>query len=103
MNEPQQSFLTALKKPTAFIPLLMSASALSVVLFSVAIFGVDRKPADEGATAHIWQLLMAGQLPFIAVFAIRWLSRIPGNAIYVLALQIAAILTAMAPVFILKL
>jgi hypothetical protein len=54
----------------------MSPAAL--VLVNVAIFGVVRE-ADEGAAAHIWQLLIAGQVPFIAYFAIRWLPSAPSR------------------------
>ena len=91
-----------LKKPSAFLPILMSLIALAVVLGHVAIFGVVRE-ADEGAAAHIWQLLMAGQLPFIAFFAIRWLPQVPRHAALVLALQAAALLAAAAPVLLLRL
>ena len=59
--------------------------------------------ADEGATAHIWQLLMAGQLPFVAYFVVRWLPRVPRQAGCVLALQIGAALAALAPVYFLGL
>ena len=57
--------------------------------------------ADEGMAAHLWQLLMAGQIPVIAFFAITTLPRAPGRALGVLALQAAAGLAAAAPVFIL--
>jgi hypothetical protein len=62
------------------------------------MFGTARQ-ADEGAVAHIWQLLMAGQLPVIAFFAIKWLPAEPGHALRVLALQAAATLAAMFPVW----
>ncbi len=90
--------ISLIKKPSAFIPLVMSLSALALALGHIAIFGIARE-ADEGAAAHIWQILMAGQLPMIAFFAIRWLPRIPRQALVVLALQFIAALTAMAPVF----
>jgi len=53
------------------------------------MFGVAR-PADEGAAAHLWQLLMAGQVPIIAVFALKWLPLETRRALFVLAVQIAA-------------
>jgi hypothetical protein len=90
-----------LKRPTALIPLAMSIAALSLVLGHIAIFGVARQ-ADEGAAAHLWQLLMAGQIPVIAVFAVRWLPRTPGPALLVLGLQAVAVLAAAAPVFLLN-
>lgn len=90
-----------IKQPSAFVPVVMSLAALATVLLHVARFGVARDP-DEGAAAHIWQLLMAGQLPVIAFFAIKWLPRTPKVAGAVLALQIAAVLAALAPVFLLN-
>jgi hypothetical protein len=90
-----------LKRPTALIPLAMSIAALALVLSHIAIFGVARQ-ADEGAAAHLWQLLMAGQIPLIAVFAIKWLRRAPGPALLVLGLQAVAVLAAAAPVFLLN-
>jgi hypothetical protein len=76
----------------------MSLTALAVVLGHIAIYGAARE-ADEGAAAHIWQLLMAGQLPVVAFFAIKWLPRAPKAALGVLALQAGAVLVSMAPVF----
>jgi hypothetical protein len=90
-----------LKHATALIPLAMSIAALSLVLAHIAIFGVARQ-ADEGAAAHLWQLLMAGQIPVIAVFAARWLPRTPAPALLVIGLQAVAILAAAAPVLVLN-
>jgi hypothetical protein len=80
----------------------MSLAALTLVLGHVAVFGVQRE-ADEGTAAHLWQLLMAGQLPIIAFFAVTALPREPRPALFVLGLQMVAALAAAAPVFILKL
>jgi hypothetical protein len=46
---------------------------------------------------------MAGQLPVVAYFALRWLPVAPREALTVLAVQLAAGLTAAAPVFLLHL
>jgi len=70
------TFTTTLKQPSAFLPLVMSFAALVTVLAHVVIFGVARQ-ADEGTAAHIFQLLMAGQVPVVAFFAVRWLPRVP--------------------------
>jgi hypothetical protein len=94
------SFST-LKRPSALIPMAMSLAALSLVLGHIAIFGTARQ-ADEGLEAHLWQLLMAGQIPVIAFFAISWLPRIPRQALLVLVLQAVAGLAAVTPVFLLK-
>jgi len=96
------AFPVLLKRPSAFLPLAMSVAALILVLVSVAFFGAARD-ADEGATAHLWQLLVAGQLPVVAFFAIRWLPRAPRSAVPVLALQALAFLAALAPVYFLHL
>lgn len=80
----------------------MSLAALAVVLVHIAVFGTARE-ADEGAAAHLWQLLMAAQLPFLVFFAVRWLPLNPKPALLVRALQAGAIVTALAPVYLLNL
>ena len=94
--------IPSMKQPSAFLPLAMSLTALGIVLGHIAIYGVARE-ADEGAAAHLWQILMAGQIPLMAFFAIKWLPRAPKQALYILALQVGAVLAAMAPVYILHL
>ena len=86
-----------LRKPSAYLPLALSSIALAVVLAHLANHGATRE-ADEGAAAHVWQSLMAAQLPFILFFAFRWLPSHPRQALPILALQIGAILAALAPV-----
>jgi hypothetical protein len=104
MNQYPVSFRTLSSKPSAFVPMLMSATALALLLGSiVARGGVVIRDVDEGAIAHIWQILMAGQLPLLAYFVIRWIPRVPRQTLYVLALQIGAALAAMAPVYFLGL
>jgi hypothetical protein len=78
----------------------MSLAAIATISVSIAMHGTAPQ-ADEGAEAHIWQLLMVGQLPIIFFFAIKWLPQMPRQAAIVLAVQIAAALTAMMPVFLL--
>jgi hypothetical protein len=75
----------------------MSFSAFLLVLVAVAI-GWDKGKTDEGAAAHIFQLLIALQVPFVVAF---WatadrgrLRRIAG----IMALQAAAIVLAFSPV-----
>jgi len=87
-----------LKRPTAFIPIVMSLAALGLVIAYALLFGTARQ-ADEGTAAHLWQVLMVAQLPIIAVFALRWLPVAPKRAIPVLALQFVAGLAATFPVW----
>ena len=96
------TFSTMLKQPSAFLPVAMSFAALATVLAHVVMFGVVRE-ADEGTAAHIFQLLMIAEVPIVAVFAIKWLPRIPTQALQVLALQVGAALAALAPLFFLNL
>ena len=91
---------TMLKYPTAFLPVAMSLGALATVLTFVALHGTAPQ-ADEGAAAHIWQLLMAAQAPIVLYFAIKWVPQSPRQAVSILGLQLVAALAAMAPVFLL--
>lgn len=87
-----------LRRPSALIPVFMSLTALTLVLGYAALFGTARQ-ADEGTAAHLWQWLMAGQVPVIAFFALRWLPAEPRKALPVVALQVVAALAAMFPVW----
>ena len=89
-----------IRQPSAYVPVMMSLAALATVLLRIALVGTAPEP-DEGTAAHIWQLLMALQLPVIAWFAIKWLPQSPRQALLVLGLQAGAALAALAPVFIL--
>ena len=99
MHQYPNSVLSLSKKPSAFVPMVMSFTALAVLLGSIAASSGVVRETD----AHIWQLLMAGQLPILAYSVIRWLPRVPRQTLYVLALQIGAALAALAPVYFLGL
>ena len=86
------------RQPSAYIPIAMSIAALVTVLYHVAMFGIARQ-TDEGAAAHIWQLLMAGQVPVVVFYAVKWLPQAPRTALQVLAVQVGAALAALAPVY----
>jgi hypothetical protein len=90
--------LPSMKLPSAFLPLAMSLTALGIVLGHVAIYGIVHE-ADEGAAAHLWQLLMAGQLPIVAFFVIKWLPRNPQGTLRLLALQATGVMVSCAAVF----
>jgi hypothetical protein len=79
----------------------MSLGALAVVLVYLAVHG-PAPQEDEGAAAHLWQLLMTAQAPIILFFAIRWVPESPRRAVPILALQVGAALAAIAPVFLLS-
>lgn len=89
---------TVYRRPSAFLPVLMSLIALAMVLVHVALAGANRE-ADEGAVAHIFQWLIVAQLPIVVFFAITWLPRSPRHAWPVLAVQAVAIVAALTPVY----
>jgi hypothetical protein len=102
INLNRYSVGALVKQPAACLPLLMSVTAMFVILITLTVFGLPRQ-SDEGTSAHLWQLLMAGQLPILALFAFRWWPRAPKQTAVVLALQAAAFLLSLAPVYLLHL
>ena len=107
MDQQINSFSAIIKRPSAFLPLAMSLTALTMLLGAMLYGYMASHPlvreADEGAIAHLWQLLMAGQMPIVAFFAIKWLPRAPRQTAHVLALQVGAALASTAPVYFLNL
>ena len=108
MSAQINPFGVLVKKPSALLPVAMSVTALGllggayIVGLAAGHGGLIREP-DEGAVAHLWELLMAGQIPVLLFFAVKWLPRAPRQALYVLALQAGAVMAAMAPVYLLHL
>ncbi len=96
------NFRTLMKIPSAFLPVAMSLISIAMVVGHVAMYGAVRE-ADEGAAAHLFQLLMIAEVPIVAYFAIKWIPRFPRQALQVLLVQAAAAIAALAPVFYLKL
>ncbi len=90
----------AFKPISAWFPIAMSVMAITVVLFHLAMFGAAPQ-ADEGASVHIWQLLIVGQIPILIIYAVQWLPRTPKAALLVLGVQVAAAAAAIAPIFLL--
>lgn len=84
------SVVALARRPSGFVPVLMSLAAFAIVIVSVATLGPVR-PKDEGAAAHSFQLLIAGEVPLLAFFVVRWLRKDIRAALTVLAIQAAAI------------
>ena len=87
-----------MKHPEAWLPLALSLAALALVVGHAAVYGVVHE-ADEGTAAHVFQLLMAAQVPIVMFFAIKWLPRAPRETLLVLALQAGAVIAALASVY----
>ena len=86
------------RRPSALLPVAMSATALAIVVAHAVMFGVARQ-TDEGAAAHLWQLLIVGQVPIVAFFAIRGARVDPRQCLMMLAFQLSAALAAIFPVW----
>ena len=93
--------VSTFRPPTAWAPIAMSLVALAIVLFHIAMFGTARQ-RDEGTEAHMWRLLMAGQVPILIVYAVKWLPRAPKAALQVIGVQLGAAVAALAPVYLLR-
>ncbi|HEY2482075.1 MAG TPA: hypothetical protein VGI30_07755 [Caulobacteraceae bacterium] len=86
-----------LNRLSGIAPVVLSVMAFLLVMTALAT-GFEKGEKDEGATAHLFQLLVVAQAPFILAFlaTAEW-GRMARVARY-LALQIAALVMAFAPV-----
>jgi hypothetical protein len=75
------------------VPILFSTLALALVLGNVAA-GVPPQP-DEGTAAHLFQLLIAVQLPLVLLFAATADWTRPARPILTLAAQALALAAAL--------
>ena len=92
---------TLLRRPSAFVPVLMSTAAASLVVEYLIRVGRVRQ-ADEGLEAHLFQLLMVAQVPVIAYFAVKHLAAQPRQSLVVLSMQFIAGVAAMSLVYFLE-
>jgi|SRR5580658_3756324 hypothetical protein len=100
------SIRSAIARPSGFVPLIMSGLALHVIVLRLVLVGAAQQAhggrPDEGSEAHIWQILMSGQVPIGLYFAARWLRSDPLGTLSVVGFQVLAFVAAAAPVFLLK-
>ena len=80
----------------------LSVAALAAFM-AILVIGHPAREPDEGTAAHLWQLLMAAQLPLAAFFGVTWLPVAPRAAGIVFALQAAAVVANLAVVHALNL
>ena len=85
-----------LRQLSALVPLAMSFAALLLALYQL-ITSAKSPGAEDGMIDSVFQLLIVGQAPFAAYFAVKWMPRAPGDAMLILALQAAAAVAALAP------
>lgn len=82
---------------SAIVPLFLSLSASILVLLAVAT-GWDKGMKDEGSAAHIFQILVALQIPFILAFLVTADWKRSMQIAGTVTLQAAALALAFAPV-----
>ena len=87
---------TVLKHPSAFLPVATTLGALEAALVLLASHHPAPSASGGLQLSHIWHLLMAGQIPIVLLFSIKWVPRSPRQAVRVLALHAGAALAAMA-------
>ena len=90
--------VSPIKQASAYLPLAMSLAALTLVLGHAVVYGIVHE-ADEGTAAHVWQILMAAQLPIVAYFLLKWLPKRPRESLQVLALLAGTWLANFAAVY----
>ena len=77
---------TLLLSPLGLAPVLMSMFCIGMILVHVARFGTLRQE-DEGTEAHLFQVLMAVQVPLILFFGGKWWPERRRETLVVLSLQ----------------
>lgn len=87
-----------LKRPSAFLPLVISAWFLVVFAIGTVQGTLVRQP-DEDIGAHVFQILMLLQFLIIAFFAVSWLPKNPKAALQVLAVQCIMAVAVLAVVY----
>jgi steroid 5-alpha reductase family enzyme len=92
-----------LKTPSALLPIVLSVAALALVAGFIVLYGTHHQGENEGATAHLWQLLILAHGPAILFFLVKWAPREPRQTMIVFALQIVALAAALSPVYFLGL
>lgn len=88
---------------SGWVPVAMSAAAIALLVLALTTGWGKGPPGDEGAAAHLWQLLVGLQVPLILVFLATANWRRPLGIFAILGLQVLGLLVAMAPVALLRL
>ena len=83
-------------------PIGLSLAALGVLMVAL-LTGWGKGAGDEGAAAHIFQLLIVAEVPFMLAFVATADWKKAARVAGLIALQAAALLVAFAPVYYFKL
>ena len=85
-----------MKKISAWLPIVMSVAAISLVLGYVLVGGVSEVSDDEGVAARVFQLLIVGQLPVFIYFGVKHWSQDKLIVMKVLGAQLTLVVAAVA-------
>ena len=88
---------------TRWLPVAMSAAAIALLAFAFTTGWGKGPPGDEGAAAHLWQILIGLQVPLIVAYLATADWRRPLGIAAILGLQVLGLVLAMAPVAMLHL
>jgi len=88
---------TQINRWTGVLPVAMSLAALAIVLIAVTT-GWERYAADEGTAAHLFQLLIAGEVPLVLLFLLTSERGRMATIIRLAAIQVAAVALALGSV-----
>jgi len=91
-----------IKKPSAWFPLLLTASVLGMMGLYFANIIPPEPTGDEGIMAHSFQLWAMFEFVAILFFAFKWTPREPREAWKIIALQIALAIVPVAVVWFLE-
>ncbi len=93
-----------LRRPSAWLPIILSIVALAMVLGYATLFGTVQgaQPHDEGTPARLFQLLMTASALAVVFFAARWLPRAPRQAATIIVLQVLVACLPVAVILLLE-
>jgi hypothetical protein len=84
-----------LNRVSGMLPPILSAASIALIVFAMTT-GWGKGRGDEGAAAHLFQLMMAAQLPLMAVFLVTADWRGQARVFAMLFVQLAAIAAVFA-------
>lgn len=104
MRSYRGSVIAMGKHPSGFVPLILSGCALALLVGYLMLFGAGsgRAAHDEGAAAHVYQLLIGVQILVIPWFALRWGWRDLKAGSTLVALQVLAALASFGPLWLIE-
>jgi hypothetical protein len=94
-----QFMIDILKRPSAWIPIILTLVVTTVWLISIVAFGVPGREADEGIAAHLFQVWLGLEILMIGYFGMKRVPQKPKQAVAILTIQVVLTLAACAPVF----